>query len=35
VKATLVHEYQAPSVEARSQPPPKPSGLLVALRGYL
>src|SRR3712207_6622355 len=31
----LVHEHQAPNVEARSQPPPKPPRSLVAFRGYL
>jgi hypothetical protein len=35
VKAGLVHEYEAPSVEAASQPPPQAPHFLVALGGYL
>ncbi len=35
VEAGLVHEYEAPSVEAGSQPPPQPSGLLIPLLSYL
>src|SRR4051812_34654595 len=34
MRPALVHEHQAPSVEARSQPTPQAPHLLVALGGY-
>ena len=34
VKARLLHEHEAPSVEMGSQPSPQASGFFVALGGY-